>query len=376
VEVARWTTGSSEVAISATAPAAAAMRPVAMALVFGLALVLDLRSVLIERQAALDDAVFQLRALRQVARLLSSAHSTEETEQLVLDFMAEVFFAWWACLYRPTATTFVPRSIRSVGRDLTPDGIDKVELERLVPLGSGIADPGEVGLAPLLPEGTELAVPLDAGGERVALLLLGPRINGDGYGPSERDLVATLAFASAIALNNAELVSRLEAAASTDQLTGLFNRRALEARLEAEISRCVRHGIRTTVALLDLDRFKVINDSMGHAAGDRYLVLVSQLLRRHVRTLDVVGRLGGDEFVVILPMTNPDEALRFVRRVLLGLEDLVAEHPEFGATSVSVGMAEAPRHGVTPAAVLASADGALYAAKRRGGNAVVSADEM
>jgi diguanylate cyclase (GGDEF)-like protein len=376
VEVARWATGSAEVVLTAAPAAAAAVRPLASSLVFGLSLVLDLRSVLIERQVALDDAVFQLRALRQVARLLSSAHSTEETEQLVLDFMAEVFFSWWACLYRPTATSFVPKSFRSLGRDRAPESIDKEQLERLVPLGSGIADPAEVGLAQMLPAGTELVVPLDAGGERVAVLLLGARLNGEGYGAAERDLVATLAFASAIALNNAELVARLEAAASTDQLTGLFNRRALEARLEAEISRGVRHEIRTTVAMLDLDRFKVINDTLGHGAGDRYLVLVSQLLRRHIRTLDVVGRLGGDEFVVILPMTNPDEGIKFVQRLLVGFEDLAAEHPEFGAASVSIGMAEAPRNGVTSEAVLAAADAALYAAKRRGGNAVVTADEV
>jgi len=77
-------------------------------LALGLSVVLELRSILLERQAALDDAVFQLRALRQVARLLSSCIPPEETEQLVLDFMAEVFFAWWACLYRPEEESYAP----------------------------------------------------------------------------------------------------------------------------------------------------------------------------------------------------------------------------------------------------------------------------
>jgi len=338
-------------------------------------LVLDLRNVLLERQLALDDAVFQLRALRQVARLLSSAHSTEESEHLVLDFMAEVFFAWWACLYRPSGAAFVPKSLRSLDRDRVPESIGREELEAVLPLGQGIADPGEVGLAPLLPTGTELLIPFDAGGERVGVLLLGARLNGLAYGRAERDLAATLAFAGAIALKNAELVERLQSAATTDQLTGLFNRRALEERLEAEISRSVRHQIRTTVAMVDLDRFKVINDTLGHAAGDRYLVLVSQLLRRHVRTLDVVGRLGGDEFLVVLPMTNPSEAKGFVERVLNAFADLVAEYPEFGQGSLSIGIAEAPRDGLTPAAVLAAADAALYAAKRQGGAAVITAGD-
>ena len=92
-EVARLSSGETEVVIHAEPVAAAEMRPVAISLALGLSVVIELRSILLERQAALDDAVFQLRALRQVARLLSSVHSTEETEQLILDFMAEVFFA-------------------------------------------------------------------------------------------------------------------------------------------------------------------------------------------------------------------------------------------------------------------------------------------
>jgi diguanylate cyclase (GGDEF)-like protein len=376
VEAARWTAGGAEIVIRSTSSVATALRSLAMPLAFGLSLVLDLRAVLQERQVALDDAVFQLRALRQVARLLSSAHSTGETEHLVLDFMAEVFFSWWACLYRLSGAAFVPQSLRSLDRERVPDSIDRERLEAAVPIGSGIADPREVGLALLVPGGTELLVPLDAGGERVGVLVLGARLNGLPYGPAERDLAATLAFAGAIALKNAELVERLQNAATTDQLTGLFNRRAIQERLQAEISRSVRHDIRTTVVLIDLDRFKQINDTLGHAAGDRYLVLVSQLLQRHVRTLDVIGRLGGDEFIVVLPMTNPREAMGFVQRVRTAFHAMIEEHPEFGIGSMSLGMAEAPRDGLTPAAVVAAADAALYAAKRQGGNAVVAADEM
>lgn len=370
VELARQATGGTTLAISTTQEVAQGFRSVAFQLGFGIALVVELRNVLVERQLALDDAVFQLRALRQVARLLSSAHSTEETEHLVLDFMAEVFFSWWACLYRPSGGTFVPRALRSLDRDRVPESLSRERLEALMPIGTGVTDQGEITLAPLLPEGTELVVPFDAGGERVAVLLLGPRLNGLPFAGAERDLASTLAFAGAIALKNSELVERLQSAATTDQLTGLFNRRALEERLEAEISRSVRHQIRTTIVMVDLDRFKSINDTLGHAAGDRYLVLVSQLLRRQVRTLDVVGRLGGDEFLVVLPMTNPAEAAGFVERVQAGFADLVAEYPEFGIGTLSMGMAEAPHDGLTPAAVMAAADAALYAAKRVGGGVV------
>jgi diguanylate cyclase (GGDEF)-like protein len=167
-----------------------------------------------------------------------------------------------------------------------------------------------------------------------------------------------------------ELVERLHSAATTDELTGLFNRRALEERLEAEISRSYRHQIKTSVVLIDVDRFKLINDTLGHAAGDRYLALVGQVLTKHVRTLDVVGRLGGDEFLVILPMTSASEALVFINRLQSGLQDLTSKHPEFGVATLSFGIAEAPRHGRTPTSILAAADSALYAAKRGGRNLV------
>jgi diguanylate cyclase (GGDEF)-like protein len=85
--------------------------------------------------------------------------------------------------------------------------------------------------------------------------------------------------------------------------------------------------VRTTIALVDLDRFKLINDTLGHAAGDRYLVHIGELLHQHVRTLDVAGRIGGDEFLVILPMTSVEEARIFASRFRTGLEQFNASHP-------------------------------------------------
>jgi diguanylate cyclase (GGDEF)-like protein len=374
VELARLNSGETEVAIHADPLAAQEMRPVAMSLAVGLSVVLELRSILLERQAALDDAVFQLRALRQVARLLSSVHSTEETEQLILDFMAEVFFAWWACLYRPEGDCYTPAVFRSLNDRLRPAPISRSALDHTLPPGSAAVGLNEMSVADLVGPGAELVVPLDAGAERMAVLVLGSRISDKLYGRAESELAGTLSFAAAIALKNSELVEQLHSAATTDELTGLCNRRALEERLAAEISRSLRHQLHTSVLLLDLDRFKVVNDTMGHAAGDRLLVQVGQVLRRQCRALDVVGRLGGDEFLVILPMTKPAEAKVFVARVQASLREIEKTNPEFGACTLSMGIAESPHHGTTVSSVLAAADNALYRAKRSGRNTVEVAE--
>jgi len=387
IQVAQLGSGQSEVTILAEPSVGEQIGRGAVPLAMGLSIVLELRGVLLERQATIDDTAFQLRALRLVTRLLSSVHSSEQTERLILDFLAEVFTTRWVSLYRPSGEEFIPTRFRSQdeadlvpgGQDHRPEGatrpIPSDDLEKALPPGSLPATGDDVAIGILLPEGSELVIPLDAGVERMAVLLLGPRLNDQPYGQPEHELAATLAFAAAIALKNSELVERLHSAATSDGLTGLYNRRALEERLEAELSRAVRHELNTTIVLIDLDKFKSINDTLGHAAGDQLLILLSDILRQQGRTLDTVGRLGGDEFLTVLPMTSADEAMVYVRRVQEELKLMSQEHPEFGNQTISLGVGEAPRHGTTVSALLASADRALYQAKRSGRNTVAIADD-
>ena len=375
VEVIRLSSGQTEIAIFAERSTAGELRPHATPIALGLSVMLELHGVLRERQSQLEDAVFQLKAMRQVARLLSSVHSAEETENLVLDFVAEVFFCWWACLYRPQGDLYIPKVIRSLRGSMTLNPIDRNLLERSLPPDGPVTMASNEAIATLFPPTVQIVVSLEAGVERLAVLALGPRLQDQTFGPSECELAGTLAFAAAIALKNAHLVELLQNAASTDPLTGLSNRRAMEERLGAELSRTQRHQIRTTVVMVDVDRFKEVNDSMGHAAGDRLLTELSRVLKQQCRSLDAVGRMGGDEFLVILPMTTCEEALVFVGRVQRAVAQLEQTHPEFGRPSLSMGVAEAPRHGVTPDAILGAADAALYRAKRGGRDSVEMAEE-
>ena len=157
--------------------------------------------------------------------------------------------------------------------------------------------------------------------------------------------------------------------ARIDALTGLANRRALEEILAAEISRAQRFAHQLAVVVLDLDRFKEINDSFGHAAGDVMLRAVSQLLSSLARQGDTVARWGGEEFVVVLPETDLAGATRFAERLRRTIEAHAVGDMQ---TSASCGVATMlPDDG--PADLVGAADRALYQAKANGRNRTESA---
>ena len=164
----------------------------------------------------------------------------------------------------------------------------------------------------------------------------------------------------------------LEVRASTDPLTGLQNRRALDTAAAQAVS-AINEGKGIFAAVvLDLDKYKELNDRLGHVAGDHALQAVSQCLKRELRTTDLVARTGGDEFVLLLPRTPGKEAALIAERLRSCLEqlDLGLSNPLAGLTG-SFGVAEAVP-GESWEQLLERCDGALYAAKHSGGNAVFS----
>lgn len=185
------------------------------------------------------------------------------------------------------------------------------------------------------------------------------------------DGLDTLVLASFDVTERERLRHELEHRVAHDALTDLPNRALFEERLEQAMARVARTGDRVGVCFVDLDLFKRVNDTLGHAAGDQVLVQVAQRLRDTVRTGDTPARLGGDEFVVLLePIADEAEAVSVAERVLGALNDppVVTLHgAEFGA---SVGVAVLA-DGETPDQLRVRADRALYRAKASGGNCVV-----
>jgi diguanylate cyclase (GGDEF)-like protein len=152
-----------------------------------------------------------------------------------------------------------------------------------------------------------------------------------------------------------------EQRAATDALTGLPNRRAFDAVLEAEIDVRRRHGGTFSIALIDLDRFKALNDTSGHAAGDLALRLVSDTLSARVRASDAAARLGGDEFVVLLRNATARDSDR-IRDTLVSAIDLRLARAGFAVTA-SCGIATFDRPPASAAVALEAADRAMYAVK-------------
>ena len=160
------------------------------------------------------------------------------------------------------------------------------------------------------------------------------------------------------------LIARLSDAARTDSLTSLLNRRGFEELFETELERARRSGRPLTVIVGDLDAFKAVNDRYGHAAGDRALERLSEILRTVKRRIDTAARIGGEEFAVIAPDTDHHAAYILAERMRREVRDSFASEP-FHLT-ISLGIATFPRHGATAESLIGGADEALYAAKKLG----------
>jgi diguanylate cyclase (GGDEF)-like protein len=161
--------------------------------------------------------------------------------------------------------------------------------------------------------------------------------------------------------------------AHTDPLTGLANRRALVEVLEREAARTRRYGHPCAVLVLEIDRFKQVNDRFGHLAGDEALRRVAATLAGSCRASDVVARFGGDEFVIVMPETSAGAALTVAQRVCRHIEEFTLMQGL--QLTLSGGLAECPTHGLSAQQLLDAADQVMYEVKRRGGNGVGRAPE-
>jgi diguanylate cyclase (GGDEF)-like protein len=211
--------------------------------------------------------------------------------------------------------------------------------------------------------GGVLLLPLRTNSGRLGLLVAG----SDRPLPDDvRGSLQTLADQVALGLEAATLTEELTRRAFHDSLTGLANRALLHDRLDRALARTRRHGTRTALLLLDMDGFKLVNDSLGHEAGDDVLVGVARRIRGCVREVDTVGRLGGDEFAIVLEdVGGTATAAAAAERIAAALGPPIEVGGHLVTARVSIGIATTEDGDLDSAALLRNADLAMYHAKQR-----------
>jgi len=258
-------------------------------------------------------------------------------------------------------------------------------LGRRIALGSGVmgkvartnasalvqnAGPGQ--LAGVLPESRAvLCLPISYGESLLGVLNVESR-EENAFAPQDVLILNTLADLLATALHNSFVFQKLQQQSITDGLTGIKTRRFFWEALSTEWKRASRSGRPFSVVLVDLDKFKEVNDTLGHLEGDLVLARVGRLLEQKCRQSNVVARYGGDEFVILMPETGIEQAQVLAERLRLWLatDPMLEEHLITG----SFGVASFPVHGFSMEDLIRAADAGMYVAKHAGGNQVSCSD--
>jgi diguanylate cyclase (GGDEF)-like protein len=223
-----------------------------------------------------------------------------------------------------------------------------------------------------LTDGHLLAVPISDATDALGVLMVSRQAAKPPFGDADVTVVTMLARTVGAKLQAARLIRDLHQAATTDSLTGLHNHGTFLDHLTERVRRATMIGQETALVVLDLDRFKSINDTAGHAAANQVLKALADVLRQQCRSSDVIGRCGGDEFAVLLPGTGAQEAARIARRAAAALREAGERLALPLPVTASWGIACAPKDARDGEALFRMADERLYGAKSAGGDLVAA----
>ena len=221
-----------------------------------------------------------------------------------------------------------------------------------------------------------MSCPLTISGRTIGVMSFADRASSKPFDRGSLHLFQAIAPQLAVAIDRASLKEKageFEQLSVTDALTGLLNRRYIEARLMEEVKRSNRHGFPMSFMMIDVDHFKSYNDQYGHPAGDEALKLVGHVIRETLRGADVAARFGGEEFSILLPQTTSEEAAAIAERIRANIADAAFEHRKVTA---SIGIASCSAELCSAVDLVSAADKALYEAKHRGRNRVLPFEKM
>lgn len=208
-------------------------------------------------------------------------------------------------------------------------------------------------------------IPMIVYSDVVGVINVTNKKNGKEFTEEDVEMLKAVADQAAVAVNKAQLWDM----AVTDSLTGLYVRRYFMVKLQEEIHRAERYGKRLSVIMADLDRFKKINDTYGHDAGDRALKTISQFLQKNIRDVDAIARYGGEEFVMLIPDADKEAAYCLAQRLREELGKVKFE--DLPPITISLGIATFPSDSTDIEELIKKADAAMYEAKQKGRNRVV-----
>ena len=214
-----------------------------------------------------------------------------------------------------------------------------------------------------------LGVPLKSQKGAMGALILQSYCHSSRYSKNDKELLQFVSTQVASAIERLQMLDRLQFMAQYDQLTRLPNRELLRDRLQIAMARARREQRQLALLFLDLDKFKLINDTLGHAMGDRLLQQVARRIQQCIREVDTVARFAGDEFVVLLEDFHAaDHAVQVAEKIRLALNHPYDLEGQPQCVQPSIGIALYPQHAADPQQLLIQADNAMYLAKRNGGN--------
>ena len=340
-------------------------------------------SVAVENARLFAEEQRRARQFSFLNNISKTAISSEDSEQMLADIVAEIQKNFRFDHIGIGILDYVTKDIEIKAEA----GITTQALGKRIQLGAGIlgrvARTGESALVQSTSEGhlqgvlpgsrAVLCIPISYGETLLGVLNVESR-EEDAFAPEDVLIMNTLADLLATALHNAFVFQKLQQQSITDGLTGIKTRRFFWEALTSEWRRASRSGRPFSVVLMDLDKFKEVNDGLGHLEGDLVLARVGRLLEQKCRQSNVVARYGGDEFIILMPETGVEQAQILAERLRLWIstDPMLNEHHITG----SFGVAAFPVHGYSVEDIIRVADAGMYVSKHAGGDRVSTAEDI
>jgi diguanylate cyclase (GGDEF)-like protein len=340
-------------------------------------------SVAVENARLFAEEQRRSRQFSFLNNISKTAISSEDSEQMLADIVSEIQKNFQFDHIGIGILDYVTKDIEIKAEA----GATTQALGKRIQLGAGIlgrvARTGESALVQSSSEGhvqgvlpgskAVLCIPISYGETLLGVLNVESR-EEDAFSEEDRLIMSTLADLLATALHNAFVFQKLQQQSITDGLTGIKTRRFFWESLTSEWRRASRSGRPFSVVLMDLDKFKEVNDGLGHLEGDLVLARVGRLLEQKCRQSNVVARYGGDEFIILMPETGVEQAQILAERLRLWIstDPMLNEHHITG----SFGVAAFPVHGYSVEDIIRVADAGMYVSKHAGGDRVSTAEDF